>query len=216
MAVVTARAATNDELADVVRELVTAQLEAVGFTPSGRDEFIRDLDEDIEGCVYVWQTRRGDAIQIEPVVAVRHKAVERLVGELRGKRGSPAATLGDNVGYLTEARSFRQWLFKGRRRRLQRQAYWLAVEIGVHAPPFFQAHRSLEAIVAALEEGRHSTRHEAAYTLPVCLALLGRQREAAEVLQRAEDELDDRTDVAAEEFRAFANAFRAWLGIPAR
>src|SRR5262249_32630572 len=144
-------------------------------------------------------------VEVNPVVGVRHQAVERIVAELSGQKPHQyqPPTVSSPLGYLMPDSRYTAWqLGDGR----TAEVVDLAQAVERHGLPFMRGLVDLDAVRAALERGRGLNQE---YRLPVILALLGRHEEARDRLATDVEKLGDRQDAAAAYLRAFAEAFAA-------
>jgi hypothetical protein len=202
------------ELIDAVIGGADDRLRDFGFT---RRRYLRTIEvaPDVLGSVGLNRSdERGDnQLLINPVLGVRHQAVEREVARLCGERFDPyfPSTISAPLSQL--AKRGGDYLFKGsREQKLDRQVKKMVDTIVAYALPFFKAHASLEAMASALRSGDYGFPHQVVYRLPVALALLGRHAEAQDTVRASLADLGDRHDRAAQDFRAFADAFAACPG----
>ncbi|MGH8902482.1 MAG: hypothetical protein ACRDYA_12585 [Egibacteraceae bacterium] len=153
--------------------------------------------------------RRGDdQLLVNPVLGVRHQAVEREVARLCGERYDPSIPPTISAPLSQLARRIGDYLFKeGREQKLDRQVKKMVDTIVAYAFPFFRAHSSLEDLAAALRSGEYGFPHQVVYRLPVALALLGRHAEAQDTVHASLADLGHSQNLAAQRFRAFADTF---------
>lgn len=202
------------ELIDAVVGGADDRLRDLGFT---RRRVVRTIEvaPDVLGWVGLNRSEeRGDhQLLVNPVLGVRHQAVEREVARLCGEKFDPYIPPTISAPLSQLARHGGDYLFKdGRRQKLDRQVTKMVDTIAAYAFPFFKAHASLEAIATALRSGDYGFPHQVIYRVPVALALLGRHAEAQDTVRASLAELGDRQDLAAQDFRAFADAFTARPG----
>ena len=203
-----------------IAEVVAAcrdRLGAVGFKKRAGEIFTVDVADEVLGWLGLNRAvGRGDGLlEINPVVGVRHQAIERLVAELKGERFHAyiPPTVSLHVGYLMPEKRYRPWLFDDRNVAEAADAMVSAVE--TYGVPFMKQHSSLDALTALMATGDVGIREQLSYRLPIAYHLLGDADRATAALTAALDDLAERRDVAAERFRAFAAAFQARIGASA-
>lgn len=194
----------------LVDEQCRAELGRLAFTAHEGHVFTRELTADVVGWVQVARLPPRGELEVDASIGVRHARAETWLDELRVRHPAPYPwpTVATNVGYLTRARTCKVWTIPDDERRARREVRSLLATIGKGATPFFAAHLTLEDTLAALRgaSGVHGTR---VYSIPVCLALLGRDEEADGVLHAALEALGDTDHRAAQALRSFAEAFLA-------
>ena len=197
---------STSEVVAQMHAAVREPLTELGFRTRRRGILTTDLDEDVLGWVGLNTATKHhpDAVEVNPVVGVRHQAVERLVAELRGERGHPylPPTISTPLGYVMPQPRYRAWLFTAD--ATASVASDLAAAIRDHGVPFMASGRHLDALA---ELARQGLGHFLEYRLPVVLLLLDRRDEALEEIARSLDALGDRSDAAAAELRAFGAEF---------
>lgn len=204
--------------AGLVAEVVEAcreRLEHVDFQPRSGDIFTRPAVDDVLGWLGLNRAvGRGDGlVEINPVVGVRHQALEALIAELLGRKrhGYIPATLSSSIGYLMGDSSYRAWMFGGNV-PVRDVAEELVSAVAKHGLPYMQRRSSLASIVESMASGE-GAKELVAYRLPVGHLLLGDPNSAMDAIERSQSEIGTRQDLAAQRFRQFAAAFRNKLDL---
>jgi hypothetical protein len=143
---------------------------------------------------------------INPVVGVRHQAVERLIAECRGERFHPSVppTLSVPLGYLLPESRYRLWTFD--EQVADDAARDMAAAVQEYGLPFMRRNTDIEALCRSLEDARGFP-EQLAYRRPAAYWLAGKYDEALESLERSLVDLGPRDDPAAIELRRFSRAF---------
>ncbi len=180
----------------------------VGFRKRAGQVFTLGLaDEGVLGWLGLNQASKhlGEAVEVNPVVGVRHQRVEQLVAELRGERfhAYQPPTVSVPLGQVMPEARYRGWIFE--RESIEHAATEMVAAIVEYGRPFMDETTSLGSLWGQLTENRG---HFLEYRRPVVLSLLGRHDEAVGDVDRSVRDLGDRQDVAAQELRSFAAAFR--------
>lgn len=203
-----------------IAEVVAAcrdRLGAVGFKKRGGEIFTIDIADGVLGWLGLNRaTGRTDGLlEINPVVGVRHQAIERMLAELKGERFHAyiPPTISLHVGYLMPEKRYHPWLFDGSNVSEMADAMVSAVE--TYGSPFMSQHSSLDTLAALMASGEVGIREQLAYRRPIAYHLLGDDERARSALMIACEEIGDRHDVAAERFRAFVAEFETRLGVGA-
>ena len=150
--------------------------------------------------------RSDGLLEINPVVGVRHQAVERLVAELKGEKFHAyiPPTISLHVGYLMPEKRYHPWLFSESNVAETADALVSAVE--TYGVAFMKQHSVLDALAGLMASGEVGIREQLSYRLPIAYHLLGDDDRARGTLTSALEDLGERRDVAAERFHAFAAA----------
>jgi hypothetical protein len=185
---------------DVLRS-VKSFLKEDGFYTSIHGVLLRPICPGFEMFVGLnTATHRGDGvIGINPVVGLRDSAVENLIAELAGHRGS--VTLSISLGYLMPERRYVEWEFGTADPVL---AASLRDNIRMFGYPLIESLASRGAVADALKDNRMTFNESRAYRLPVVYFLQGKKDLLIQDLRNQLDAMHDRTDMAAMEYRIFA------------
>ena len=149
-------------------------------------------------------------VEINPVVGVRFQEVERLVAECRGEKfhAYQPPTISSPLGYLMPEKKYVAWVFAPR--RSDEVATELANAIATHGVPFMRSILDLVELRRRLQD-RSGFEHQLAYRRPAAALLAGDVEQARALLDEALAAIGARTDLAAAEFRRFAESLRSRL-----
>jgi hypothetical protein len=186
-------------------------LDAIGFRKRAGWIFTAELDNNVLGWMGMNTASRHQAagsVEVNPVVGVRHQAVEQLVAEFRHEKFHPylPPTVSSPIGYVMPGDRYVAWtLTQGPSRGASASLIDAVVGFGL---PFMRRLVDLESLCEAAEQ---RLGHNLEYRLPVIRFLLGRTHEAQAGLDDDVARLGDREDIAAKQLKAFAAAFSARL-----
>ena len=205
----------SDGLVAEVSSACRERLASEGFRPRPEDIFTRPIADELLWWLGLNRavSRGRGAVEVNPVVGVRHQALESLVAELLGVKPHSyiPATLSISVGYLMPDSSYRPWIFDGDL-PVAVVANDLVESVVEYGSAYAELHGSLAEIVQSMARGE-GMREFTAYRLPVGYLLLGEPKYATASLKRTETQIGDREDPAAQQFRGFAAEFRKRLEI---
>ncbi|WP_146843993.1 hypothetical protein [Cellulomonas composti] len=191
------------------------RLASAGFQARAGGVFTRAVDGEVLGWLGLNRAVGGGGglVEVNPVVGVRHQALEALIAELLGAKPHRyvPATLSSSLGYLMPASRYRPWMF-GAEAPVGVVADELVAAVVEYGMPYVQRHGSLTAIVEAMARGE-GVREFVAVRLPVGYLLLGEAQRALGALEASESAIAHRQDLAAQRFRGFAAAFRRRLNV---
>jgi hypothetical protein len=213
----------DDGGVDAMRELIAAfedaarrELSARGWRRRRGGIFTSALGDGFDAWLGLNRATKYHPLQVNPVAGVVHRPTMRLVDELLDRRpGQASAVLSCPVGYLTPAKSLLQ-LEVATVGDARTAACRVAELADAFVLPFARAHASVDALAAALREGRYlAVQDYAIVRLPALLAVMGRERDARAALDDGLATLGDRQDLAAQTYRAAGKAFLAKLDAPA-
>ena len=154
---------------------------------------------------------RGGAIDVGPVVGVRHGRCEAIVARLQDRRDNRVTppTLSVQLGYVMPDREYRAWRFDDPA-TAPRVAEELVAAVREHGVNWAAEYADLERIYRE-GLGQYSFEEHRMYREPVLAWLLGRPQEADERLQAWLKALGERDDLAARDYRAVAEAIpKGW------
>lgn len=191
------------------RDGLQVRLEAVGFKKRAGQVFTMEVGDGVLGWLGLNRANRHrppGEVEINPVVGVRHQAVEQVVAELRGEKFHPyqPPTVSTPLGYLMPGERYRAWVLTT---GAEHEAADLVDAVEKYAVPFMTATSDLATLCQRLDE-RMGFDHQLVYRRPAARLLAGDSPRARELLEAAAADLGDRDDAAAAEFRRFADAFR--------
>jgi hypothetical protein len=191
----------------LVEEALREPLQREGFRKRAGAIFTIDLASDVLGWLglnHASRHRPPGQVGVNPVVGVRHQAVERLIAELRREKfhGYVPPTVSTPIGYVMPVHSYTSWEFGGEYGiAAMGELIAAVVDYGV---PFMRSLVRLPAILDAINQGLC---HYPEYRRPAVLEMMGRHSDAREAITRAVDALGERNDAAARELRNFSAAF---------
>jgi hypothetical protein len=186
-------------------------LESMGFRKRSGRIFTVELHPDVLGWLGLNTASRHQApgaLEVNPVVGVRHQVVEHLVAELRRETFHPfqPPTVCTPLGYAMPAGRYQAWVLTQGPDAAARAS--LIDAVTSYGLPFMSGLAAIESLCAAAEQG---VGFNLEYRLPVIRLLLGRTRDAQAGLDDDLSRLGVREDRAAEQLRSFAGAFSARL-----
>jgi hypothetical protein len=188
-------------------------LAALGFRKRAGQILTIDIADDVLGWLGLNRATQGHTkghFSINPVVGVRHGAVERVVAECRGEKFHEyiPATISTSLGYLLPEAQYRSWDFGGETTDVV--AADLANNVATYGLLFMRETASLSALCQAFEERRGLHEHQLTYRRPVAWLLAGSRARARQIVDESLAKLGHRTDPAADEYRRFADKFVAF------
>ncbi len=156
------------------------------------------------------QHRAPGEVEINPVVGVRFQEVERVVAECRGEKfhAYQPPTISSPLGYLMPEKKYKPWVFAPG--RSENVAADMATAIATHGIPFMRSVVDLTELRRRLE-GRSGYEHQVVYRRPVAALLAGDVMRSRTLLDEAMAAIGARTDLAAADFKKFAEALRSRL-----
>jgi hypothetical protein len=188
---------------------VRGPLEEFGFEKRAGEVFTLELGDGVFGWLGLNRAyrRSEDALEVNPVVGVRHQEVERLVADLRAETFHPylPPTASTPIGYLTPAGRYSPWVFQ-RGSTMSAEAEDLVDAVAQHGVPFMQVSTGLGELRRLIEAGLGFA-HQLVYRHPVVCLLAGDREAALRSVERALQAFGDRDDPAAVKYRLFAARF---------
>lgn len=188
-------------------ESLREQLEHVGFRKRAGAIFTLELAAEVTGWLglnHASRHRPTGQVEVNPVVGVRHQAVEQLIAELREDKSQEytAPTVSTPIGYVMPEHRYMSWEFGGQHGTVAGSD--LIAAIRNYGIPFMRSLTSLPALFDAVNKGFSQCPE---YHVPTLLEIMGRHDDAMIAMTRAIQELGDREDPAARQLRHFAVAF---------
>jgi hypothetical protein len=182
-------------------ELLSAQLEAIGFTRVERGLYeCGSSSPQVHGWLGLNKSL-ADRVQLFPFVGVRHRTVETALDSLGGSAyAGPLATV--QLGYLMPQRGAHSWTFSGELESDKTAARDLAENVERFARPFIEANSELRALAESVQ--RNADEDSRAYALPVIYRLMGHPDLAEQALDR---ELQADESESGSLYRAFVARF---------
>ena len=188
-----------------VLSALTTRLSAVGFTSRKQGILTKSLSEDVLGWIGLNRATEQGGVEINPVVGVRHQALEMLVAELSGDKYDEVLppTIAMNVGYTSSEGRYIAYLF-GAADEILRTADRCVEHIERDGMSFMTANSSLPALIQTLRTSTRSMPEQTAYRLPVALDLQGDYAGSKSAVEAKVSAVGSRTDPAALQYAAFA------------
>jgi hypothetical protein len=189
-------------------EAVFPLLAKIGFKKRAGDVFTLDLVPGVLGWLGLnraTQHRASGEVEINPVVGVRFQEVERLVAECRGEKfhAYQPATISSPLGYLMPEKKYKGWVFAPG--RSEEVANDMANAIVTHGVAFMRSVVSLAELRRRLQDSL-GFEHQLAYRRPAAALVAGDLEQARALLDDALAATGARTDLAATDFRKFAES----------
>jgi hypothetical protein len=190
----------------LVEESLREQLEHSGFRRRASAIFTISLTSEALGWLglnHATRHQQAGQVEVNPVVGVRHQAVERLIADLRRDRFHEylPPTASTPIGYVMPESRYISWEFGGQYGMAAGPE--LIAAVMDYGMPFMQSLIPLQATLEAINRG-FSQRPE--YNVPALLEIMGRHNDAVAAMIRVVDALGERQDVAARQLREFAVA----------
>ncbi len=188
-------------------------LAKIGFRKRAGNVFTLELAPGVPGWLGLNRATRHRGpgeVEINPVVGVRFQEVERLVAECRGEKFHTyqPPTIHSPLGYLMPEKKFMAWVFApGRAEEVTTD---MVNAIAAHGIPFMRSVVDLAELRRRLED-RFGFEHQLAYRRPAAALLVGDAEQARGLLNETLVAIGARTDLAAADFRRFAESFRGRL-----
>lgn len=194
---------------ELIREVMTyarEELTPAGWRKRGGDIYTRELASDVIGWLGLNRGvfKRGGAMDVTPVVGVRHQPIHRLLAEVRGEKFHQYVppTVSVHIGYVMPGHGPQLWRFE-EGGPLEASVRDLVESVERHGVPWMQGLLEPDALLAALD--RHPLYRE--YHRPAFLFVLGRVGEARQFVTSHVASIADRDDPAVEDYRQFADRF---------
>lgn len=192
-------------LSDVVAE-ISRSLAGLGFVQHRKDEFTRDMNEDVVAYIGLNGRESRSQSELEPVIGLRHHGVTDLVRAFDKSKVYTALPLSHQT-YLRDVTPRRRsvtphghiglWRFSdGEGETVARD---IVAEIEAHAIPFFEAHASLRPLAMEM-----LARNRDCYQTAAGLYLLERYEETLLYLEAQLVEMASDDEAPCKAFRAFA------------
>jgi hypothetical protein len=164
-------------------------------------------DASVSGWLGLNLATRGlpEKLQVNPVVGVRHEALESALAELAGWP-PPVACVSRPLGYLMPRQSFTQWDFLAGG-DLTATAEELAKAVSVYGQPFIDKWSDWRTYSDDIGSSGLLLDNERPLILPLVLAINGDRAGAERLVQQELDRVGDASDVYAQSYREFARKF---------
>lgn len=191
-------------------------LASAGFKKRSGEVYTRQVTGDVLGWLGLNKAvnRQDGLLEVNPVVGVRHQALERVVADLLCEKFHEYAppTVSVHLGYVMPEHRYRPWLFGGDM-SVQEVIGEMVGAILSYGVPFMERLSALTAVVASMSDSKVGIADQLAFRRPVGYLLLGDDKGAREALGSWLERIGDRQDLAAKRFRSFAEAFERRLGV---
>jgi hypothetical protein len=196
-------------------ELMKEPLSGLGMKKRSQGIFTLDLGDDVLGWLGLNTASKGyraGAVGVNVVVGVRHGRVEALVAELLGgayhKYIPPTART--SLGLLMPDSTYVEFVFDFTDPAYEHSILELAELVEVYALPFMHSHVKLAELHRLLRHG-YAADIDFPYRLIAVEILQGEIGSALQLMAHEVDQLDGRSDPAAEMGRRFVEAARSYL-----
>lgn len=188
-------------------------LARIGFKKRAGDVFTIDLAPGVLGWLGLNRATKHRAsaeVELNPVVGVRFQEVERLVAECRGEKfhAYQPPTISSPLGYLMPQKKYMAWVLAGG--RSEEVEADMINAIATYGVPFMRSVVDLHELRRRLRD-RSGVEHQLIYRRPAAAAVAGDAEQARASLDEALAAIGARTDLAAMDFRRFADTLRGRL-----
>jgi hypothetical protein len=189
-------------------------LDKAGFKKRAGDVFTLDLVPGVIGWLGLnraTQHRAPGEVEINPIVGVRFQEVERVVAECRGEKfhSYQPPTISVPLGYLMPDAKYRAWVIVPGR-SAEEVAADMGKAITTHGVDFMRSVVDLVALQRRLDE-RSGFEHQLIYRRPAAAFVAGDPEKARALLNVGLAAIGTRADLAAADFRKFAESLRRHL-----
>lgn len=196
------------QIKDAAFKAIHLGLASLGFRRRAEGILTTELAPEVLGWIGLNRSLRGGELELTPVLGVRHQAVERVIADCCNAEfhAYVPATVSAHIGYLTPRRDYHSWRFTNL--RVLPGSRQFVGEVEQFGLPYMRRLVDLAALLRELRASPYTIPEQAEYRRPVVLHLLGRNIEAAKLLQKSLANRSDRDDAAARYFVAFAKRLR--------
>ncbi|MGW3893201.1 hypothetical protein ACWD69_31555 [Micromonospora chokoriensis] len=146
-------------------------------------------------------------LQINPVVGVRHVALEKALVDLADWK-APVACVSKPLGYLMPQNAFAQWDFPAGG-DLNAIAEDLATAVAEYGQPFIDNWANWDTYSAEIAGAGLLLDNQKPFVLPLIAEINGDWRRAELLIERELDRIGDAPDVYSKSYRIFAEKFAA-------
>jgi len=196
---------TKTLLAEVLK-IAATELTGLGMHKT-KGVYIYPMGRDVCGWLglNVAANRTDMRLGINPVVGIRHCRIEKMLVELtREEETALTPTLSISLGYVSPAGHYEEWLFDHPPFDYKAECGRMVKAIDIYGIPFMKSNEMLQAIIENLEQVRFTTKDSVVYRLPVAYLLSGKSDAAAALATAYLEEVKDRSDRVAREYKTFA------------
>ncbi len=156
---------------------------------------------------------RGDgSMAINPVVGVRFQVLEHTLARIMDEDPQTYVppTISINVGYLMPESTYQTWVFEERADNQKTMVEMLSA-VEKYGRPFMISMADLESIQRAFEAKEYSLPENRKYRLPLIYHMRGEGDRVHAELQKELTEIGEREDLAAQQYRQFAERLKSQL-----
>jgi hypothetical protein len=192
------------------QDACASALRRYGFTPRRRGVLLQARDgKEVTGWLGLNLATWGlpANLQINPVVGVRHVALEKALVDLASWK-APVACVAKPLGYLMPRNTFAQWDFPADG-DLAAIAENLATAVASYGQPFIDKWADWNTFSAEIEHAGLLLENEKPFVLPLVAAINGDRQRAESLIARELERVGDAPDVYSTGYRAFAEKFAA-------
>src|SRR5579863_9021559 len=157
--------------------------------------------------------KTGGALEIGPVIGVRHEEMERMVAQFSGIEFHDCSPfpIAESIGYLMPKRAYFAWTFSTDAAQNHDTVAMMVEAIVRYGFPYMDTYGSLRAIVDVLQSPHKVNSPVKTTRLPIGLYLLGEKDAADSALDLEVTKIGARTDEEAVRFRRLNGELRTLL-----
>ncbi len=188
-----------------------AALRKYGFTATLHNILLQPrADNAVTGWLRLRRITSGlpAEVQVNPIVGVRHIAVEKAFIELL-RATAPIPTLAQPLGDLLPRRAVGQWSFRAGK-DLNKAAEDLARNVRDHGLPFIDRWADLRVLFRDVEQSGLLSENDRWFLLPIVAALNGNHSRARQLIDERRAREAGRTDAYAAAYWEFSDKFSTW------
>ncbi|GAA4457852.1 hypothetical protein [Phytohabitans houttuyneae] len=190
------------------QDACASALRRYGFAPRRRGLLLQARDvKSVTGWLGLNLATWGlpAKIQINPVVGVRHVALEKALVDLAGWK-APVACVSKPLGYLMPQNTFMQWDFLADG-DLGAVAEDLATSVVGYGQPFIDKWASWETFSTEIGEAGLLLDNQRWFVLPLVAAINGERQRAESLIGQELARVGDAPDAYSQAYREFAQGF---------
>ena len=198
-------ATVTSKRSSAISAQISEALVPLGFRVRTSGILTTPVGDDVSGWLGINTTSKNQVVEINIVIGIRSESVERLISEMMQSPilGRCAPTVTTHLGYLMPGGAYHPWFFSGQAKNSPVSPIKAAVrEFGL---PFMRKNASLPQLAGCLRQPTLAHRDQVIYRLPSCYFVMGDHAAADALCRRYAEELGDRGDAAAEQYRTFAD-----------
>lgn len=192
---------------------IESMLKDHGFEKGQSNIFRKALSDGIISWVGLNKATRSGNLEINLVVGLRFKDVEEIVHGLLDEKddGITPPTVAGNVGYVGDYGKYYAVTFSSDD-DIVHGVKELEIALKKWGFAFFDENKNLVALSNVLSAARYLMPEQSSYRLPIVLNLIGRKKEASDLIKSKIEAESARVDPAADRYRKFGNAFLSKFG----